>query len=391
VLSAFAGSVGPALLNRLWDSLPDSDSLHFGAFNGPRKFGKRAARLIATAPVEAQANFEAACERIWNMADEAGFDCILRNVGPDKPLAEVIRRAANFREGATACWIDDFPAFAISEHECFAGNYRLGKFWKQFQLPDGPLPKPDLSDNKKNALATEIARLGDPKHPPVVEVHQTGIQASEVLGTVYAARGKRLLTSLRNGGVTWVPFPNVVEFAVGYSPASRCVETVGRGFPAATHPDVARAFARHILGVAGESLTPLPALRYNLSALRSDNTLKTDAEDGIEFCHAVQLTCRASPWGNLMTLHHAQGRLWARARKDLGSEAVRALRRRPPLSARIRAEWQPSAKYPHGKVITFDIAAGSETRGGNCTLRERSRAERLLLQKYMRKWEFLTR
>jgi len=391
VLSAFAGSVGPALINRLWDSLPNSDSPPFGTSNGRINFGKRVARLIATAPVEAQANFEAACERIWNMSDEAGFDCILRNVGPDKPLAEVIRSAAHFREGATACWIDDFPAFAISEHECFAGNYRLGKFWKQFQLPDGPLPKPDLSDNKKNALAAEIARLGDPKHPPVVEVHQTGIQAGDVLGTVYAARGKRLLTSLRNGGVTWVPFPNVVEFAVGYSPASGCVETVGRGFPVAMHPDVAMAFARHILGVAGESLTPLPALRYNLSALRSDNILRTDAEDGIVSCHAVQLTTRASAGGNLITLHHPQGRLWSRARVDLGANAVRAMRRRPPLSARIRVEWERSPQYPHGKVITFDIAAGNEKRGGNCSLRERSRAERLLLQKYIGRWGFLTR
>lgn len=319
-------------------------------------------------------------ERIGAMADDPG-EAALYAVTASRTALDGLENGH-----ARALWMFQHEplAFGHAEEVRFADEKRYGRLWEGFVLQAG----------------CSVARAGDPIREfeqAIAErfdsrnVHvEVCDRARPVLGEEDAALIQvAIYREGRAGDIrefvggkldrrAWRP---VIEAALTYEPDSGTVEVVAA--VAGTREELVRLFATHLLG----SLFPGDRLRvrqYTLEALRQPFAFPSDVEDGIESVRVTLL--RLMPYDSQaerITLECRRGS--TRSIWEMAEERLRDQGQRIENYLLVQAQF----------TITFRGAPGQRGRRTlpvrismpkGCDLKERTERERLIGEKYLRRW-----
>ncbi len=185
------------------------------------------------------------------------------------------------------------------------------------------------------------------------------------------------------GGVSNQARKPVRETAIIYEPESGTIEVVGR--VCKIRENIAALFARILLGVeiSGERLPPR---RIDLMPLLYTERLAHDEADGIARVKMTMLALSTfdgrlnqrfeTPFSDPETLHVALA-------NEYGHRSPLTMQARPWM-ARIEVQLEPELGRKSGKKINIGLCVPNK-----CSLRGKTENERLLLNKYLRRWGLL--
>jgi hypothetical protein len=176
----------------------------------------------------------------------------------------------------------------------------------------------------------------------------------------------------------------VFEAALTYEPKTGVIEVVAKDREG--RPDLVRLFARDLMATEFRQ-ERLPLRRFDLEDLLQPHAFPTDPEDGIHSVRVSQL--RLMPLDGqgervtLECLRDAESSIWEMAKARFGDT--------DPLSegwvatqARLTIRFQPEAGASRGKTLPLTI-----TMPHGCDLKDRTERERLVGEKYLRRWGIL--
>jgi hypothetical protein len=176
----------------------------------------------------------------------------------------------------------------------------------------------------------------------------------------------------------------VIEASLTYEPEAGVIEVVASRKE--TRQAFVRHFATHLLGIESGS-DSLPLRRYDLALLKRPYNFPTDPQDGIE---SVRVTClRLMPINTagervmVECMHDASRTIWHMAAEHFGDKN--------PLNhswiitqAKLVIKFRPTPAMTRGRSLPMTISMPH-----GCDLKDRTEAERLVGDKYLRRWGFL--
>jgi len=208
--------------------------------------------------------------------------------------------------------------------------------------------------------------------------------AALVQATIYREGRSGQRKAFVKGQLNRIPDRPVIEAAITYEKATGAVEVVAA--ERESRDVLVRLFADHMLGssLTGERLR---IRQYSLDRLRGRFSFPTDSEDNIESVTVKLL--RLMPYdtsGERLTLEcmrGAQRDIWAMAKVRFGEQnplaggyAITQAR----LTIRFRAV--PRVRGGRTLPVTISMPQG-------CDLKDRTERERLIGEKYLRRWGLL--
>jgi hypothetical protein len=163
--------------------------------------------------------------------------------------------------------------------------------------------------------------------------------------------------------------------------------------------DLTRLMAKHLLGIDFEEKY-VPLREYDLSVLLKPFSFPTDLEDGIESVtvRELRLMDPGEPGERIELLSPKDARrtIWemARHRLGLGADGAGTSAFPPGFSgdqpdwaitrAVITVRFRPAAGVGRGKTLTLTV-----TMPHGCNLKDMTPQERLIGEKYLRRWNIL--
>lgn len=322
-------------------------------------------------------------ERVGAMADEPGQAAIY-SVCPHHELLDGMENGH-----ARALWVflHDQTTFRHAEEVRFADEKRFGRMW------DGFAGQPHLTVARGGAAVEAFRqavaeRFGSAnveveicdRSRPMLE----GPDAALVQAAVYREGRAGDVLEFVDGRVSRRPHKPVVEAALTYEPATGAIEVVAAARE--TREDLVRLFAEHLLGTAFQG-ERLPIRQFSLDRLRQPFDFPTDPEDGIE---SVRITMmKLMPYGTqgeritLECMRGAENTIWQLAADRLKDQeqgiegyAITAVR----LTIKFRAA--PGTRGGRTLPVTITMPKG-------CDLKDRTERERIIGEKYLRRWRLL--
>lgn len=322
-------------------------------------------------------------ERVGAMADEPG-QAALYAVYARHDLLDGMENGH-----ARALWVflNQPEAFRHAEEVRYADEKRYGRMW------DGFAGQPGLAVARAGAAVAAFRRaVAERFGSPNVEVEicdrsrpaLEGAGAALVQAAVYREGRAGDVLEFVDGSLARRARRPVIEAALTYEPATGAIEVVAAARE--TREELVRLFAEHLLGAAfpGERL---PIRHYTLDHLRRPFDFPTDPEDNIE---SVRVTLmRLMPYdtqGERITLEcmrGAEASIWqvaeARLRdQEHGIEGYMLTKVR--FTIRFRAV--PGVRGGRTLPVTISMPKG-------CDLKDRTERERLIGEKYLRRWRLL--
>lgn len=185
-------------------------------------------------------------------------------------------------------------------------------------------------------------------------------------------------------GVKNVVRKPVRETAITYEPLSGTIEVVGR--VKEVRQQVALTFAKELLGqdLSGERLPPR---RIDLKPLLDPIDLAVEPQDGIAQVKLTELAISSTDTALTQTFRvpfDGEETLYEVLEDEYGtSNPLRVVQR--PWRARIEFQFEPEMGRRRGKKINAILSAPSKI-----NLRGKTERERLVLNKYLRRWGLLT-
>lgn len=321
-------------------------------------------------------------DRICAMADEPGQSAIYAVTSAQDDLD----RLANGHARALWTFLHAAVDYEHAEQVRYADSKRYGRMWDGFVCAKGCT----VARGGEALLAFERA-IAERFRTENVEVEicdrsrssADGIEHELVQVAVFREGRSGERKAFVDGRVGRLPDRPVLEAALTYEPERGVVEAVAT--PRENRVVLARMFAEHLLGspFGGERV---PLRRYDLNHLRRPVPFPTDPEDNIE---AVQLNLlRLMPLDTqaervtLECMGGAERSIWQMA-DDFGE--------RNPLrsgcavtQARLAIRFRPVLGARGGRILPFTISMPH-----GCDLKGRTARERLVGEKYLRRWGFL--
>jgi hypothetical protein len=322
-------------------------------------------------------------ERIAAMADEPGQVALYSVMTNHRPLD-------NLQNGhARACWafLNDRATFRRAEEVRFTDEHRRGRIWS------GVLTEPglqlqtskDVIETFKKAVIAELKSAN--VHVDVFDRQRAAFddekfQIAQV--TVYRDGRPEDVPDFLDGKFTWRSRRPVYEAALTYESATGIVEAVAQNTE--IRKNLLRIFVRTLLGSATEE-HELPLREYNLDRLLRVFDFPTDPEDGIESVRVAMLRLKpVHSQGERITLECSRSSphtIWTMASENFGFS-------NPLLSgwtvtqAKLVIRFRPAKGSGRGKTLPVTI-----TMPAGCDLKERTSSERLIGEKYLRRWNIL--
>lgn len=322
-------------------------------------------------------------ERVSAMADEAGLAAIYSVAS----APDVLDGLQNAHARSLWTFLREPVAFRHAEEVRFTDERRRGRMW------DGFMSEPDLAIRRDVASVEAFkAAVRDrfssrnvhvdifDRHRPMFE----GDDCALVQASVY--REGRLDDALEfvDGTLDRRPRRPVLEAALTYEPAVGAIEVVGPDRE--SREDLVRCFARDLLATEFRH-ERLPLRQFHLGVLLRPFEFPTDPEDGIEAVRVNHL--RLMPLetvGERVTLEcmrQSTRSIWRMAQERFGMTN--------PLSsgwvvtqAKLTIRFHPEAGARRGKTlpVTITMPHGSD-------LKDRTDRERIVGEKYLRRWGIL--
>ncbi|MFN3347345.1 hypothetical protein [Pseudorhodoplanes sp.] len=339
--------------------------------------------LFSQRDQDLSARFPQCCERIAYMADEAGQNA-LSSVTQNVDAFEALPNAY-----ARSCWVflRESGSFRRAEEARYTDEHRRGRMWS------GVLTKPGLSlrasEHAIDRFRQSILRELNSKNVHVdvfdrqrVTFDEKSFKIAQV--TVFRDGLPEDQPEFENGKLGWRSRIPVYEAALTYEPESGTVEVVASNKK--VRESLLRIFVKELLG-DNSNYDALPVRRYDLSVLCRPFQFPTDAADGIESVSVRML--RLQPFDapeERITFECSSpepGRIWEMIADHLG-------RKNPLLvgfiitQAKLVIKFRPTGTSRRGKKLPVTIGMPH-----GCDLKERTEQERLVGEKYLRKWKLL--
>ena len=326
---------------------------------------------------------ETVAERVTGMVDEAGESAIY-SIAQDTALLDTLRNAY---DRALWMYINDAAGFRHAEEVRFTDERRRGRMW------DGFIGEPDLV-LKRDPESINIFKAAIRDRFQSNNVHVdifnrqramfAGADCALMQAVVYREGRPDDFLEFVNGTLDRRPRRPVFEAAITYEPATGVIEVVANDRE--SREDLVRLFARDLL--ASEfGQERLPFRQFDLGMLRQPFSFPTDPDDGIEFVRVNHL--RLMPIdtvGERVTLEcmrQATRTIWQMAQERfnannplLGGWVV--------TQAKLTIRFRPEAGSARGKTLPLTI-----TMPHGCDLKDRTERERMIGDKYLRRWGIL--
>lgn len=322
-------------------------------------------------------------DRVGAMADEAG-QAALYSITNSPDILDSLENGY-----ARALWmfLKDQAGFGHAEEVRYADDRRYGRMWDGFEcLPNLTVPR---DGEPYTAFKAAIATHFDTKHVEVDICDRSrpsleGEDAKLVQVAIYREGRTGDRRAFVDGKLDRLPFRPVVEAAITYEPASGTIEVVAQARE--TREDLVRLFAEHLLGAPFDG-ERIPIRQYSLDHLLQPFDFPTDAEDKIESVRVSLL--RLMPYetqGERVTLECMRG-----AERSIWQMAESRFSDNDPLAGGfkvtqvrfiIKFHATPGVRGGRTLPVTISMPKG-------CDLKDRTERERLVGEKYLKRWRIL--
>jgi hypothetical protein len=322
-------------------------------------------------------------ERAATIADEAG-QVALYSVTKDRAQLDELRNA---NDRALWMFVDEPDAFQRAEEVRFTDERRRGRMWDGFVCP------PDLTVHRDGA-ALDAFRHGIREcfetanvHTDIFDRHRTAFDGADfeiVQITVYSEGPTDDSLEFEHGELTRQPRRPVFEAALTYEPAPGVIEVVAKDRE--KREALVRMLARDLLDTEFREQR-IPLRRYDLSVLMRPFNFPTDPADGLDTVRVNQLRLMpvdsAAERVTLECMRQSDGTIW-----DMARERFHAAN---PLSggwivtqAKLTIRFHPDTGSRRGRTLPLTI-----TMPHGCDLKDRTERERIVGNKYLKKWGIL--
>jgi hypothetical protein len=324
-------------------------------------------------------------ERVDRMTSEVGQTAIMAVATPEQH--EALRQADSRYSRALWMFVRDPERFRRAEDVSFFDNARRGRMWDGFEAPAGLHVARDPAHLQ--ALAQEVRGFFKEGEKVKVEIFdrtrpdldghlrdliQVAVYREGLADSVLIFEGEELERFIHRP---------VSELAFTYEPATGTIEVVAQR--KAKREDLARLFAKALLGQAikGERI---PLRYYNLAVFMTEGDFPTDPEDGVELVRPRYVLFESLDGRALVSVE-------ARTEEETVHDVARRLfvEHNPFTSGgyRIRevllgVRFRPDLMNPRGRTISFRLRHPN-----GCDLKDKTGKERLLGEKYLRRWGVL--
>jgi hypothetical protein len=322
-------------------------------------------------------------ERIMSLADEAGQQA-LYSVVKDHATLDALESG---QARSAHVYLNDAAAFRRAEEVRFTDDHRRGRMWEGFVASS-------LLQVRSDGAALDQLKAAIRQHFNVqnvqIEVFERSRLGSsgEILdliqATIYRDGLPDIFLEFDGGELATRSRRPVIEASLTYEPATGVIEVVAN--KKETRQAFVRYFAESLLRVELGS-NRLPLRRYDLASLRRPHQFPTDPGDGIE---SVRVTClRLMPFGTtgervmLECVHDTSKTIWQMAAEHFGDN--------DPLrhswivtQAKLVIKFRPTATMTRGRSLPLTISIPH-----GCDLKDRTEVERLVGDKYLRRWGVL--
>jgi hypothetical protein len=336
------------------------------------------------------AELRSALERIDQLRGESGDRAMVAACGADLDLRDELEQQPNAHQRAL-CLLHHRPElFEYAEGIHHADHYYLRRTWSGYSGPRGLWP--DLTDS---ALKFFRMRLAEAFRPLNGSGRTVVIEPFERGPTNHGRHGEgrvfQILAYLEGMPATSNEFDDArmvrrnvrpaIEVALVYAPDSGAIDVVAGG-GGKLREAVAKAFAEELLPV-GDRLQPVKLRELDLSGLAVPQEFSVDPADGIETVRLTTLRLAPNgPEGHITLVVGPNGR---RTLHDMAKSwfgASDPLTGRPSiLRARLAIKFSPLPGKSRGRTLNVDLSAPC-----GCSLRDQSDLERLIGEKYLRRW-----
>lgn len=323
---------------------------------------------------------ETVAERVTGMADEAG-EAAIYSIAQDPALLDTLRNAY---DRALWMYINEAAGFRHAEEVRFTDERRRGRMW------DGFIGEPNLVLRRDTAsLDAFKAGIRDRFRSNNVHVDLfdrnrptfEGRDCALVQATVYREGRPDDFLEFVNGALDRRPRRPVFEAAITYEQATGVIEVVANDRD--SREDMVRLFARDLLASEFRQ-ERLPFRQFDLGVLRRHFIFPTDPGDGIESVRVNHL--RLMPIdtvGERVTfecMRQATQTIWQMAQERFGANNP-LLGGWVVTQAKLTIRFHPEAGSRRGKTLPLTI-----TMPHGCDLKDRTERERMIGDKYLRRW-----
>lgn len=345
---------------------------------------KNVIRLVDHLSDADQARLRVDAERVCHMADEIGQAALLSVV---KDQAQFIS-LSNGIERSHWVYVNEPESFRHAEDIRYADQYRYGRNWSGYQVDAGiSLATDQVSLDTFKAQLKSLFGLGDKVKLELFErtlVDDEGNDVDVVQVMVYQEglpdsylefEGEDIVSRIRRP---------VSEHAITYAPDTGVIEVVAARRE--RRDSIAKAFTEDLLKqkVGAESV---PLRRYDLTPLLQDQPLDWDAEDGIESVQVVMMKLKDLASDGRIQLDVPAKReigFHEYAHEHFGGHNPLTSGTFTPTQAQLSIRFHPENGSNRHKVLPVKI-----TMPNGCDLRSRTERERLIGEKYLKRWGLL--
>lgn len=324
-------------------------------------------------------------DRIGELSDEQGYAAI-RSVIND---ASLIDEVANDHELSLWVFMNQSKTFRRAQEVRYTDENRGKKrMWTGFVVEPGLAVGQDEETQTAFGAAIEQALGSGNVHVEIFERLRIAPDGSErriVQAVVYREGRSQDVLEFDKGELQTRNRRPVIEASLTYDPEGGIIEVVARS--TTEREEYARLFAAGPLSSDLEEGALLPMRRYDLSSLAKVHRFPTDVEDGIEVVRVTSMRLMPIDTTRERVTLEVVGRdapaIWEMAAARFGTN--------DPLGddwmitqAKLVIHFRPPTGGGRGKTLPLTI-----TMPQGCDLKERTDRERLVGEKYLRRWHLL--
>ena len=322
-------------------------------------------------------------ERVTAMADEAGQAAIYSVAQAPDRLDEL----RNDHDRALWMFLNDAAGFRHAEEVRFTDDRRRGRMWDGFVGEPSLLLKRDAASIDAFKAAIRDRFQSNNVHVDIFDRHRPTFEGADcalVQATVYREGRPDDFLEFVNGALDRRPRRPVFEAAITYEPAAGVIEVVAHDRE--SREDLVRLFARDLLTTEFRQ-ERLPLRKFDLGMLRQPFAFPTDPGDGIELVRVNHLRLMPvdtpSERITLECLRQATQSIWQMAHERFGGS-------NPLLGgwlvtqAKLTIRFHPEPGSRRGRTLPLTI-----TMPHGCDLKDRTERERMIGDKYLRRWGIL--
>ena len=322
-------------------------------------------------------------DRIGGLADEAGQSALLAVTPDDRMSAELPNGYAR----AVWTFLNSPTDFEHAEQVRYADDRRYGRIWDGFLCEPGCIVARDGAklDHFKQAVRERFdsrnaeVEICDRMRPKLEQDASQLVQAA-----IYREGRPSTRKAFVNGSLDRLPDHPVIEAAVTYESMTGVIEVVAQDRE--SREDLVRVFAEHLLSIPFQGRR-LKVREYALDRLRRPFEFPTDPEDNIEGVRLNLLRLMPLDTGGerltLESMRGAERSIWdmARVRFDAHDPLRGGYR---VTKARFTIKFRPIPGARGGRTLPVTISMPK-----GCDLKDRTDRERLIGDKYLRRWNLL--